>query len=165
MKTWTVEQLLGEIAGILVGLENGNETRAREMAELIVGDTEYHAQAYQEYVEEFGSDEAGDEDVATWQQWIDAYRPVLNEAGEPKTMSFADLLAGYADVPLSKIWSLIQNGLGDYYLVPGNKYNAIEYYVTEFSAGIEVEVFVRAADDEIDELNRDQLPWFKENMK
>lgn len=54
---WTVEQLLGEIAGILVSLENGNDKRAREMAELIVGDTDYHAHAFEEYVEEFGEDD------------------------------------------------------------------------------------------------------------
>ena len=49
---WTVKQLLGEIAAILIRLENGKEDDARYMAEQIIGDTDYHAKAFEEYAEE-----------------------------------------------------------------------------------------------------------------
>lgn len=49
-----LDQFNGEIAAILIRLENGRSDDARQMAELLVGDTDYHALAYEEYTEEFG---------------------------------------------------------------------------------------------------------------
>ncbi len=50
---WTAEKLLAEIAAILVRLENERTDDAKKMAELIVGDTEYHAEAFKEFEAEF----------------------------------------------------------------------------------------------------------------
>ncbi len=49
---WTVEQLLGEIAAILVRLENGRVEDAHFMAVVIVGGTMYHERARAEFAEE-----------------------------------------------------------------------------------------------------------------
>lgn len=52
---WTVEQLLGEIAAMLVRLENGEAAHAHTMGYNIVGHTEFYKQAraeYQEMIEE-----------------------------------------------------------------------------------------------------------------
>ena len=46
--------LKGEIAGILVRLETGRQQDALEMTRLLVGDTDLHARAKQEYNEQFG---------------------------------------------------------------------------------------------------------------
>lgn len=49
----TRKQLYGEIAAILVRLENGKVDDAKEMAGLIVGDTRWHGAAFEEYRTEY----------------------------------------------------------------------------------------------------------------
>ncbi len=48
----TTDQLLGEIAAILVALEEGRTSDAREMAEMIVGGSDFHRAARAEQADE-----------------------------------------------------------------------------------------------------------------
>lgn len=59
MMNWTPEQLLGEIAGILVRLEEGRPNDALYMATVIVGGTMYHEAAKSEFAEEISLIEEG----------------------------------------------------------------------------------------------------------
>lgn len=168
MKSWTVEQLLSQVADILVRLENDKADDAMELAGRIVGDTEYHARAYQEYVEEFGDEEADGEDVngpISWQDWLELFYPIRDNLGDPKVFTIKDLTEQYPHVPIANFWYEIRNVQGDLCLVTGTHYSVDKYYVTEYPGKVSDIVLVQEADDEIDQLNRDQLPWFKENMK
>jgi len=44
----------GEIAAILVRLEHGRIEDAKHMCKVLMGDTKYHTDAQQEYIDEFG---------------------------------------------------------------------------------------------------------------
>ena len=56
---WTVKELMGEIAAVLVRLERDDAFAARTMLEMIVDDKAY-ARAVKEYEKEFGGEDDTD---------------------------------------------------------------------------------------------------------
>lgn len=164
---WTAEQLLGEIAAIRVRLENDRVDDALYMcSQIISDDDEIYNLAREEYSDVQTGEPFSQEvsQVIGYSHWYIANQPILDEKGDPKPFSFNDLVRDFHLNSFATFWHESVNPDGDDVLICGIDPMAEIYYVTKH-AGIEGQVvFVRDADDKIDQINRDQLPYFKENM-
>lgn len=155
---WTVKQLLDEIAAIRVRLEDDCPDDALEMCRQIVDqDDEIYKAALAEY-NELLEKERETEGIINWEDWVKAYRPIMmEEFDDPQAFGINDLYKRYSTININRIWSLIVEN-DSYYLKPGLKVGALEYYVTEYPGDEKyVAVFVRDANDEIDRVNRNNL--------
>lgn len=163
---WTAEKLKGEIAAMRVRLEEegrDNEDKINDvlyMMTLIVSDDDPLYLRAQNELEELQREEAGDDppNVIGYSHWLIANQPIVDDSGEPVVYTFNDLVREYPLNGFTTFWHKSIYADGDDILVCGINPMADTYHVTKY-AGVEDQiVFVRDADDKIDQVNREQMP-------